>query len=81
MTIPEDIKRTAISALDSVTTFPDGTYTDEAYNIIARTILAERQRCAEVAKFVWKDAQRQGHFDIVKAVSQIRSRIDTGDTA
>ncbi|MCO7729086.1 hypothetical protein NJB93_21310, partial [Brucella intermedia] len=38
-------------------------------------ILAERQRCADVAKSVWKEAQASEQFDTVKAVSRIRCRI------
>jgi len=48
---------------------------------IARAILAERQRCADVAKSVWKEAQASKQFDTVKAVSRIRCRIDTGAAA
>ncbi|MBC8719331.1 hypothetical protein [Ochrobactrum sp. Marseille-Q0166] len=75
MTIPEDIMAAAEKACLRPTTAQD------RINNVAKAILAERQRCADVAKSVWKDAQRQGHFDIVKAISQIRSRIDTGAAA
>ncbi|MCO7728941.1 hypothetical protein NJB93_20460 [Brucella intermedia] len=50
-------------------------------DVIAAAIHAERQRCADVAKSVWKEAQASEQFDTVKAVSRIRCRIDTGAAA
>ncbi|NYD84299.1 hypothetical protein [Brucella intermedia] len=83
MTIPEDIMAIAREVIDSAAfeQFPDGTYPDASYERVARAILAERQRCADVAKSVWKDAQANEQFDAVKAVSLIRCRIDTGAAA
>jgi len=50
-------------------------------DVIACAILAERQRCADIAKCVWKDAQMNEQFDMVKVISLIRSRIDIGAAA
>lgn len=50
MTFPKDVTATAQAVLDGLRTYPDGTYPDESRDLIARAILTERQRCAEVAK-------------------------------
>lgn len=70
--IPQDIMIAAEKACLGPTTAQD------RINNVARAILAERQRCTNVAKSVWKDAQACEQFDTVKAISLIRCRIDTG---
>lgn len=83
MNIPEDIMTIAREVIDSAAfeQFPDSTFPDVAYERVACAILAERQRCADVAKSVWKAAQAGEQFDTVKAISLIRCRIDTGAPA
>ncbi|QOD65797.1 hypothetical protein HGK82_22145 [Ochrobactrum sp. MT180101] len=51
MNIPKDIMAIAREVIDSAAfeQFPDGTYPDASYERVARAILAERQRCADVA--------------------------------
>lgn len=65
--IPQDIKLAAQLALDGVTTFPDETYTDDAYNIIASAILAERLRCAEIALGWAEDEYQAGETKLASA--------------
>jgi len=49
--IPENIMAIAREAIDSAAfeQFPDGTFPDATYDRVARAILAERDRCADVA--------------------------------
>jgi len=65
--IPEDIMRVAVCVLDAAATFPDGTYTDDAYSNIAHAILTERQRCADIASGWSKDDQQNGEVRLVAA--------------
>ena len=80
--IPEDIQTEAWRVYRSLETawmkamMEDHTWDDVAK--IANAILAERQRCADIAKRVWRDADFHGDEDVRKAASLIRCRIDTG---
>ncbi|GAA5666229.1 hypothetical protein ACS5UA_13655 [Brucella sp. RRSP16] len=48
--IPADIMALATELLDGAYQFPDGTYAAGAYEAIAKAILAERERCAAIAR-------------------------------
>lgn len=50
--IPKDILAKATALLDAASAhqYPDGTLSEDAYEVVARAILAERQRCADIAK-------------------------------
>lgn len=72
--IPDDIMVTAKQSLDAIETFPDGTYPGSSYGIIARAVLAERQRCAAIAlcvfddEDVWSDSHRIAGGIIAEAI-------------
>lgn len=79
--IPQDIKLAAQLALDGVTAFPDGTYTDEAYNIIASAILAERLRCADIAGKEGDEYRDHGLPHCALGAFQVQKAILAGETA
>lgn len=64
--LPEDVKTAAYEAMKTV---------DElgALGVISRAILAERQRCADVAKKVAEEAY--GDTSAIGAAAMIRGRI------
>ena len=64
--LPKDVKAAAYEAMKTV---------DElgALGVIARAILAERQRCADVAKKVAEEAY--GDTSAIGAAAMIRGRI------
>lgn len=70
MTIPEDVMASAKYAYDAA--IADG-FRSGSVAIIARAILAERQRCADIAKKVAEDAY--GDTSAIGAAAMIRGRI------
>lgn len=48
--IPAELIALATELLDGSYQYPDGTYSAEAYEAIAKAILAERDRCAAIAR-------------------------------
>lgn len=55
MTIPDDIEAAALEAWMSV---PTADWEQNAVAVIARAILAERQRCADAAENIGKSSMR-----------------------
>lgn len=50
--IPKDLLAKATALLDAACfhQYPDGTLSEDAYEVVAKAILAERQRCAAIAR-------------------------------
>lgn len=78
MTTPKEVTATAQAVLDGLRTYPDGTYPDESRDLIARAILAERERCAAEVCYpaYWHTLDRQ---DAPALLYDIRSRIKAGE--
>lgn len=74
VTIPEDIEAAALAAWTSV---PTADWEANAVDIIARAILAERQRCADRADKWAKDDLQSGEVRL--AAAYIRREIMSGE--
>lgn len=69
--VPEDILHRADAVIERG-------YNEGMVDAIARAILAERKRCADIAKLARNDAEFYGNPEMRRAASLIAHRIESG---